>query len=124
VQTSHLQLVFRLADQDDARRSPPRDAACAIDSLSEVTVHPPIHSLDKPIPCAKPLATGAQLWRKGLQALARISPWLMALGLTGAYVTSDRSEWVGLNLSLCIGMVVVALLRFWHVLSEPMPGSR
>jgi hypothetical protein len=87
-------------------------------------MHPPIHSIDKPTPCAQALATRRPLWREGLQGLSRISPWLMALGLTGAYVTSDRSEWVGLNLGFCIGMVVVALLRFWHVLSEPMPGSR
>jgi len=31
---------------------------------------------------------------------------------------------VGLNLAFCVGMVVVALLRLWHVLSEPMPRNR
>jgi hypothetical protein len=87
-------------------------------------MHTPSHTLDKSNPSSAPLPAWAPLWRRGLQWLAQVSPWLMALGLTGAYVTADRSEWVGLNLTFCIGMVVVALLRFWHVLSEPMPGSR
>jgi hypothetical protein len=87
-------------------------------------MHTPSHTLDTSTPAAEPLPAWAQLWRRGLQWLARVSPWLMALGLTGAYLTAARSEWVGLNLTFCIGMVVVALLRFWHVLSEPMPGNR
>ncbi len=93
-------------------------------------MHTPSHTHDKSAPSNQPSLpitqppAWAQLWRGGMQWLVRVSPWLMALGLTGAYVTADRSEWVGLNLTFCIGMVVVALLRFWHVLSEPMPGSR
>ncbi len=87
-------------------------------------MHTPSHTLDKSNPAAAPHPAWALLRRRGLPWLAQVSPWLMALGLTGAYVTSDCPEWVGLNLSFCIGMVVVALLRFWHVLSEPMPGNR
>jgi len=63
-------------------------------------------------------------WHRGLSALSGVSPWLMALSLCGAYATTDQPEWVGLNLVFCIGMVVVALLRLWHVLSEPGPGNR
>jgi hypothetical protein len=61
---------------------------------------------------------------RGLAALSSASPWLMALGLCGAYATIDKPQWVGLNLAFCVGMVVVALLRLWHALSEPMPRNR
>jgi len=90
-------------------------------------MHHPSHShiLDHATPAAvSPKAAWAAWGRRGLGLLSTASPWLMALGLCGAYATTDQPEWVGLNLVFCIGMVVVALLRLWHVLSEPGPGNR
>lgn len=86
-------------------------------------MHHPSHTLDQHTTAAAPQAASAAWWRRGLEALSSASPWLMALGLCGAYATTDKPEWVGLNLAFSIGMVGVALLRLWHVLSEPLAGT-
>jgi threonine/homoserine/homoserine lactone efflux protein len=86
--------------------------------------HTQAHSIGKRGQTPPFSSAWSALLRGGLAALSSASPWLMALGLCGAYVTIDKPQWVGLNLAFCIGMVVVALLRLWHVLSEPLPGNR
>jgi hypothetical protein len=87
-------------------------------------MHLQTHTLDKPTSPPAPQAAWVALQQRGLEGLSRASPWLMALGLFGVYVTTDKPHWVGLNLLFCIGLVVVGLLRLWHVLSEPLPGNR
>jgi hypothetical protein len=87
-------------------------------------MHPQSHTLDKPTPAPSAPTPWAALRHRALDALSSASPWLMALGLYGAYVTTDKPQWVGVNLVFCIGLVVVALLRLWHVLSEPLAGTR
>jgi hypothetical protein len=84
----------------------------------------PTHALNRPQQQPQAPKGWLGLWHRGLACLSSASPWLMALGLCGAYVTTDKPHWVGLNLVFCLGMVVLALLRLWHVLSEPLPGNR
>jgi hypothetical protein len=104
-----------------ARRMSP---CAAFAPITEARMHPQSHTLDKPTPAPAPQTAWVALRHRGLEGLSSASPWLMALGLYGAYVTTDKPQWVALNLVFCIGMVVVALLRLWHVLSEPLAGTR
>jgi hypothetical protein len=103
----------------------PLPPGAAFAHITEADMHnqSPTHALGQPRQGPRPPKAWLALQHRGLEAVSNASPWLMALGLCGAYVTIDKPQWVGLNLAFCVGMVVVALLRLWHVLSEPLPGN-